>query len=237
MSTRKPPDLILSKDTPAKTADEYLQRYRPQLLNQQEQFLDYKDGARYPVEDATIRAEIASMMEGAKRIPRALGAGTSATKLSPVPFNPKSADISDVYRLVIDKTHKAADAFAPPCWLDGRSGPDPKNIICVENGLLDIATRELFDHTPAFFTRNRIPCKYDEAAPESARWLTFLTEITDNRPQLVTLLQEMIGYKLSPDVSQQRIFLYAGLQGAGKGTLMTVERLLQSASAISPTRI
>jgi putative DNA primase/helicase len=226
MSNRKAPQVLtLSKDTPHKTAEAYLARHRPHLLNQQDEFLDYRDGAYVSVEDATIRAELNEMMVAAQKIPRA-ASGQVVVNLPPVSFNPKSHEVSDAYKMLADKVHKPANAFSPPCWLDGRDGPDPQNIICVENGLLDIETRELLPHTPAFFTRTKIPCRFDELADDPKRWLEFLDEVTDNRPQLVTLLQEMIGYKLSPDVSQQRVFHLIGLPGAGKGTLMRVEQAL-----------
>lgn len=57
----------------------------------------------------------------------------------------------------------------PPTWLDGRTtGP----IVSCENGLLEISTRRLHEHTPLYFTPITVPFAYDPHAPTPERWLS-----------------------------------------------------------------
>src|SRR5450756_1976358 len=95
-----------------------------------------------------------------------------------VPFNPKRADISEVYEALEMLCHRPLEAYTPPCWLDKRERPDPQNIIACQNGLLDISTRELHGHTPDFFTRTALPIRFEAQSPAPERWLQFLKDVT-----------------------------------------------------------
>lgn len=63
---------------------------------------------------------------------------------------------------------------------------------------------------------------YDAAAPAPSGWLAFLETLWPDEPEAVTLLQEIFGYLLIPDTSQQKIFLMVGPTRSGKGTIARV---------------
>ena len=46
--------------------------------------------------------------------------------------------------------------LAPPAWLDGATGPEPKDVIVFPNGLLDATTRQLHPASPCFFAQNAV---------------------------------------------------------------------------------
>ena len=112
---------------------------------------------------------------------------------------------------------REAMEFAPPCWLDGRNGPDPRQLLVVRNGMVNIATGELLPHDPELFTFNALDYDYDADAVAPARWLRFVNEVFHEDCR--DLVQQICGYLLTPDTSRQAIFVFVGAAGSGKSTL------------------
>lgn len=218
--------VILSRSTPGKSAEIFRTRTRPNLINQQDEWLDWNGHAYATVEDATIESELERFAKEAKTmVATVVGAdddGKPIKELQPVPFNPKPGDLYAIYDMLKRQNHKPADTMSPPCWLDSRTNPLASNIISVENGLLDIISRDLIDSTPDFFTRTALPLAYDPAAPAPDLWLQFLLEVFGGEQALVDLLQEIFGYIIAADTSQQAVFFLWGRPRSGKGTIMRV---------------
>jgi putative DNA primase/helicase len=214
--TKPAKPLVLARTTPMKSAELFLAT-RPNLIYQQGEWLDYKGGAYYPVEDDVIKSQISYFADGAVQM-----IVDSNGKRGTIPFHPKPADVKAIRDMLQGRVQKAADTMAPPCWLDGREGLDPQNIISCKNGLLDITTRQLHEPTPAFFTRTVLPIEYQPDAPEPTQWLAFLYEVTHARPRLIQTIREMMGYMISADTSQQRVFYFFGEPRSGKGTIMRI---------------
>lgn len=87
----------------------------------------------------------------------------------------------------------------------------------LENGLLDVKTRELREHTPQFMSTIRIPIRYDLGA-DCPKIKGFLKEILHN--QDIPVIQQLFGYLLVPDYSIQRAFMFIGDGANGKSTLL-----------------
>ena len=123
-----------------------------------------------------------------------------------------------------------------PCWLDRRKGQPPRDLVACRNGILNLKTRELLPHDPQFFTMNCMPLKYNPDALWSKRWLKFLEELWPTTAQddktrkankmAQECLREIVGYGLTADTSQQKIFLIVGPKRGGKGTIVWVLRQL-----------
>lgn len=152
------------------------------------------------------------------------------------PYNPTKGKIEQVAHALrrgvqIDRDREV------PCWLDSERHSLPAdNLISVRNGILDLETRELLPHDPHFFTTSSIPLDYDPAAPRPKRWLKFLEELwpTDELPEFC--LQEIMGYLLTNDNRQQKLFLIVGPKRGGKGTIVDVlQQLLGSENVVYPT--
>jgi len=137
-------------------------------------------------------------------------------------FNPKPSDVWSIQDSLKKAVHKPADAFTAPCWLDRRKGPRPADLIPLQNGMLDITTRKLHPATPTFFNRTSLPIIYDANASAPKLWHKFLCEVLDNRHTLIELLQELFGYAISDDTSQQIVAYLWGVTRAGKGTVLRV---------------
>ncbi len=92
-----------------------------------------------------------------------------------------------------------------------------KEVINLENGLLDIHTKELKPHTPKSYSTIRIPLTY---VPQAAcpKIKQFFGEVL--KPEDIPVLEELFGYCLIPDYSIQRAFLLVGDGANGKSTLL-----------------
>lgn len=136
-------------------------------------------------------------------------------------FKPNQSKVANAIDALKAVTHVDSRS-APPCW---RKEPEPApaaEIIACANGLLHLPTMRLLAPTPAFFNLNAVPFPYRAEAPAPARWLSFLAQVFPGDAAAVATLQEVFGYLLTADTSQQKIFLVVGPKRSGKGTIARV---------------
>jgi putative DNA primase/helicase len=106
-------------------------------------------------------------------------------------------------------------------WLDGRIG----DFISLENGILDVSTGELQDHSSLWFSFTRLSFPYESEA-QCPRFLGFLDSIWDGDKELINLLQLWMGYMLSSRMNLQKFAVLRGESRGGKGTLLRVMELI-----------
>lgn len=145
-------------------------------------------------------------------------------------FKPNSHQIFNIVEAL--KAICFAPSTLPPMWLNGYNGPSPEDLVSLENGLLHIPTRRLIPHTVGFFTLNTLPYAWEETG-EPKDWLKFLNSIWEDDTESIQTLQEIMGYLLTADTSQQKIFLIKGPPRSGKGTISGVLTGLLGSSNIS----
>jgi P4 family phage/plasmid primase-like protien len=130
----------------------------------------------------------------------------------------------------VESTHSA------PCWLHGVPLAPAAELVACANGLLHLPSRSLLPASPRFFNLNAVPFAYEPAAPAPVQWLRFLADVWPNDPEAVSTLQEVFGYLLTPDTSQQKLFLIVGPKRSGKGTIARVlTEMLGAANVAGPT--
>ncbi len=93
--------------------------------------------------------------------------------------------------------------------------------LSLENGLLNLQTRELTPHTPDYFTLVKLPFNYDQDAI-CPLFETFLEQIMLGRRDYIDLILEFIGYLFRPDLGEQKFLLCFGEGANGKGVLFDV---------------
>jgi len=215
--SEEPP--VLHPKTPMKSAREFVARERSDLLHYNGDWLAYEAAAYAELEDATVRRDLYHFLEQAKMPPteKQKEAGLRVGD----DFRPDTTSVNHVLDALRAVAHRPRDSFKPPCWLEG-DGPPARELVACRNGLLHLPTGDLLDHTPRFFTRNALTFDYDASAPAPSGWLAFLETLWPDEPEAVTLLQEIFGYLLIPDTSQQKIFLMVGPTRSGKGTIARV---------------
>lgn len=102
---------------------------------------------------------------------------------------------------------------------------DPQ-VLNVQNGTLDLRTRELRPHRSKDLLTKIAGTKYDPDA-ECKLWESFLHRIMDGNYNLILFLQRALGYSLTGDTSEQCLFFCYGTGANGKTTLLeTVQALL-----------
>lgn len=129
---------------------------------------------------------------------------------------------------------------AIPKWINGKQGVDPRDLICFNNGILDVnalldgETDYLVPTTPDLFTTHALPFSFDPAA-ECPLWLSFLGSSLGDDPAKISLLQEWMGYCMTPDTSMEKMLYMRGPTGSGKGTVLSVvQQLVGDEQAATP---
>ncbi len=160
------------------------------------------------VENRAVRALLYAFTEHASYV----------TGLSLAPWAPTRRKIGDLLEALSAITI-LSDEVEQPCWIDGRASG---TIVAVANGLLDVTSRDLFEHTPAYFNQTAVPFSYDAAAPEPAKWLTFLAALWPQEPAAIDVLGEWFGYVISGRLDLHKILLMVGPTRGGKGAIARV---------------
>ena len=174
-------------------------------------FFEWSGCAWPEVDEAGLRARLYAFLDRCQ-------SKTAKGELKPVKPN------AQMVAAVLDALRAAAHldaAIEPPAWLDGEYRPRPPahELVACANGLMHLPTEVLLPHTPSFFNHNALNFDYEPYAREPRQWLDFLNQLWRDDPQAVDTLQEIFGYCLTADTSQQKAFALIGPKRSGKGTI------------------
>jgi putative DNA primase/helicase len=89
----------------------------------------------------------------------------------------------------------------------------------IENGVLNLETLEISEHTPFLYFLNKSPVRFVEGA-ECTAFKEFEEQALDKKYH--PALEELLGYALWPDYRIQKAFMLLGPKRAGKGTFLRV---------------
>jgi putative DNA primase/helicase len=99
-----------------------------------------------------------------------------------------------------------------------------RHLLNVENGVLNLRTREFGAHNPDFLMTRLFGAAYDPAAT-CPRFESFMADVLPDE-SIRSYVQRALGYSLLGDVDQRAMFLIYGPSGTGKSTLMETMRVL-----------
>ncbi len=103
-------------------------------------------------------------------------------------------------------------------------GPDDPGLLCVKNGVLDVETGKLHEHSPSYEFQRSLPVKYDPDAT-SENLDAFLKSTL--REKDIPLIEEVAGFCLYRDYFLRKAVMFIGEGGNGKTiTLQLIEHLL-----------
>jgi putative DNA primase/helicase len=199
------------------------------LIQQGGMFYRY-DGTCWPsLEDPILKAALYKFFEDKLYVYT-----DSKGKTEYRPFAPtqrKTADLFDAAKAItIIET-----ATPTPSWRRQNKYPANEVVSC-SNGLVHWPTSRLLPHSPDFYIHHSVPFAFDATAPAPAKWLAFLNELWGNDTESIATLQELFGYCVSGDTSQQKMFLMVGPKRGGKGTIARVlGRMLGHHNVAAPT--
>jgi P4 family phage/plasmid primase-like protien len=216
---------LLSNGDPMRSAKVFRRRDRPDLICHNGDWVDFNGHCYQFVEQNEIDHDLWLFLGDSERLDQ---------NKSRVPFVVTGpSDVSSVSKALKAVSFRA-EKHEPPCWIEG-DGPDPQDIMVCANGLLHLPSGKLQAHTSDLFTLNALEIAYESDAGPPDRWLKFLGDLWPGEPASIDTLQEMFGYLLVPDTSQQKIFLIEGPPRSGKGTIARVlERLVGHRNHCSP---
>ncbi len=152
-----------------------------------------------------------------------------------VRFEPNRSRVGEI-QAALGAVAFLSEAYRSPSWLSAAPDLPASEIISCENGLLHLPTRELLPHTPEFFTVNAIDYPYSPRATPPLKWLSFLRQLWGDDQQSIDTLQEIFGYCLMADTSQQKAFMLVGPKRSGKSTIARIlESVIGHHNTVSPT--
>ena len=98
-----------------------------------------------------------------------------------------------------------------------------QHVFNFKNGILDLASGELRHHAPEYNSSIQMKYNYDASA-KCEKWQKFIFEVMNGDAQKMSLLQEIAGYILFPDLRMQKCFFLLGEGGNGKSVFINVLR-------------
>jgi len=87
------------------------------------------------------------------------------------------------------------------------------------NGTINLLTGELQPHNPADMITKLAPAEYYPQA-KSKLWNRFLRDSTKDNPDMINFLQVAIGYSITGDTSEEKLFFVFGPAASGKSTFL-----------------
>jgi len=191
-------------------AREFMGDVRRNLIYTNGSWLDFRHNCYVELEDDHVRSDMWDFLEDTFNVK------------TRKPLQPTTAMVTSVLDALKGMCFRERHAYTPPVWF--RPQPhdlSPGEIVACHNGLLHIPTQRLMPLTPRFFTYNGLPFDYSpvEKCGPPVEWLRFLNDIWSDSPESISALQEIFGYLLTNDTSQQKIFLIVGPPRSGKGTI------------------
>jgi P4 family phage/plasmid primase-like protien len=216
---------VMHRDTPRASAAFFRAKFYPHLIHIQDEFLNWQSGAYVNIDEAYLISRIAEFLDSAKtEVPNPV---TGLVGLSR--FKPRSEDVHQVLTALMHICGVDSEVVHAPSWINPCE-VDATQIISFPNGWLDTVGGGFYAPTPNLFTRNSLGFDYDPEASEPVKFFEFLDQVwpsVEEREEYIPQLQRMMGLLLVPDTSLEKIFLFLGVGGSGKGTLTKlIEKLV-----------
>jgi putative DNA primase/helicase len=130
-----------------------------------------------------------------------------------------------------------SDLTRPPAYLREETGDRcPRTFIPMANGILVPDTDELLPATPRLFATYALPFAFNRLAAPPVSWTSFLADLWPGDQESIDLLQEWMGYLLTPKTEQQKAMMLIGPKRGGKGTIARIiGAMLGDQNYCSPT--
>jgi putative DNA primase/helicase len=240
--------IIITPSAPLKVAAVFAEKREHRIIRYQANYYTWT-GTRYQkLDEEEARGEIWRFLAAAvtRHKVETPGDEDGPAKYESVPVTPTTKLVSsvlDALRSVV----LVPSAIQVPAWLPNTAGGNeerPADLFACGNCIVNLLTGEPRRHTSDFLTMNAVDYEFD---PESAApgWQQCLddwfpgslayptkeqraaqTPAQRDAQQRRETLQEQLGYLLTCDVAQQKLFAWIGEKRSGKGTCAAILRAL-----------
>ena len=95
----------------------------------------------------------------------------------------------------------------------------PEHLICLENGILNIITKEILPFNPSYYFKNKIPIKYNKEK-NCNKILDFFKEVC--YPEDIPIIQEFFGFCLYRKYFIKKAIILFGEKNTGKTVFLNI---------------
>lgn len=99
---------------------------------------------------------------------------------------------------------------------------DYPNLMCLNNGILNIHTKEFIPHSPTYYFDSAINVDYDPNATSAPNFVAFLNHTFNGEQDTIANIIRLGGYLLDTSNAAHKMFMFNGPGGSGKSTLIDV---------------
>jgi putative DNA primase/helicase len=195
---------------------------------------EWDGGCYHPRPDRELKAEVSAFLEGffisfyESELAAWVGGGRADGRPTLRPVTTRIVtDVFAALQSVLLLTER--DVPGLPAWVGPQpDGWRPEDVLASPNALVHLPTAagggpgSTAPPTPAFFSASCTDYGYEPGGPDPERWLRFLDEVLPGDAEAVALVQEFLGYLLTPATSQQKMLMLCGAPRSGKGTVARV---------------
>jgi putative DNA primase/helicase len=118
-----------------------------------------------------------------------------------------------------------------------REPSTPPGLICLKNGVLELATRRLLPHSPRYFFTSQLPFAWEPNAPDPQPVMDWLRQTVGGHDDQVQLLRAWLHAVIVGRSDLQRFLELVGFAGSGKGSFMRLCIALVGRDAVHTTML
>lgn len=100
-----------------------------------------------------------------------------------------------------------------------------ENLLCLNNGILNLDTRILKPHDPSFYFSTKVDVDYEPDQIECPNFDRYLKTVFNNNQELIDNIIMLGGYLISTNNSANKMFLFDGPGASGKSTIIDVFKM------------
>lgn len=115
-------------------------------------------------------------------------------------------------------------------WEDFDKDP---NLVTLDNGVLNLSTKQLHQHDPAMMLTRKMNASYDPGAAQG-RWYRFMEEVLPDQ-QVREYVQRVCGYMLTGSMTERAMMLLYGESGTGKTQFLeAISQVMGDFAGVAP---
>jgi len=111
---------------------------------------------------------------------------------------------------------------------------DYENLICLNNGILNIHTKEFIPHSKDYYFDSFVKIDYDPEAKECPVFVDYLNNTFNGDKETIANIIRLGGYLLDTSCAAERMFIFDGGGANGKSVLINTFQLMFSEDQITP---
>lgn len=96
------------------------------------------------------------------------------------------------------------------------------NKLAVGNGTIDLEKGLLFGHNPKDYFTTHTDVRFEGCYPRPRQFEKFLNDVFRNDNELIEYVRRVLGYCITGETKEQKLFVFYGTGGNGKSTLINI---------------